>query len=145
MKSRTQMQIGFVLFAAIGSLQTGCGSRAHEVVRVQLKVTIEGKPPVGATVMLHPLDAQSLGKRKPTGTVGEDGAVRFSTFKQNDGVPAGEYVVTVVLYREERDENLGKIVRGDDQINEKFGDPNNANAPRIKVERGKKSYAPIDL
>lgn len=143
MKRLTQVGLGFL--AAIGALQTGCGSRANDVVPVAVIVTVEGKPPIGATVVLNPLDAQESSKRKPTGTVGEDGAVRFSTFKQNDGVPPGEYVVTLVRYQVERDENEGKIVKGDDQINAKYGDPNNASAPRIKVERRKKSYAPIDL
>ena len=79
------------------------------------------------------------------GPGGEDGTVQFSTFKQNDGVPAGEYVVTLVRYQVERDENDGQVIKGDNQINHKYGDPNSASAPRIKVERRKKSYAPIDL
>jgi hypothetical protein len=143
MKRRTR--IGLAVIAVIGALQTGCGSRTNEVVQVQLKVTVDGSPPVGATVVLHPADIESSDKRKPIGTVREDGSVRFSTFKQNDGVPAGEYVVTLVRYQIERDETEGQIITGDNQFNGKYADPNNANARRIKVVHGKKFYAPIDF
>jgi hypothetical protein len=143
MKRQTGMVVG--LFAAIAFLQTGCGANPNKVLPVEVKLTVEGMAPVGATVVLQPVDSQSFEKPKPVGKVGKDGAVRFSTFKQDDGAPAGEYIVTVVLYQIERDENGGKIIKRNEQLKSKHSDPNNADAPRIKVERGKKYYAPIDL
>ena len=60
------------------------------------RVLFEGKPPVGATVVLHPAEKIGDPSAVPSrGEVGEDGTVTFSTYTTGDGVPEGEYVVSV--------------------------------------------------
>ncbi len=82
------------ILLAVGTA-AGCGEpRFKETFPARVKVEFEGKPPVGATIVLRPA-AGSDAKTIPTvGTVGEDGVVVFSTYKTNDGAPAGEYAVT---------------------------------------------------
>jgi hypothetical protein len=69
----------------------GCGGEGP--VKIKAKVTLDGKPLQGATILLQ----RSDGHRK-RGAVGEsdaDGMVRFTTFQRGDGVLPGEYKVVV--------------------------------------------------
>lgn len=48
----------------------------------------------GAVIALHPDNWTLPNDAIPTGRVGADGKVVFSTFADRDGIPAGEYIVT---------------------------------------------------
>lgn len=54
----------------------------------------DGKPAVGAIVILHPADPASA-PIKPRGKVKADGTYRLTTYDTGDGAPAGAYAVTV--------------------------------------------------
>lgn len=71
-------------------------SRGVDTVPVSGQVFFEGQKAFGAFVTLHPVEGTSLPKDvRPVGYVRPDGQVKFSTFESQDGVPPGEYLVTV--------------------------------------------------
>lgn len=72
------------------------GSHDIETVPVSGQVFFEGQHAFGAFVTLHPIGGSPLLKDfRPSGYVQPNGQVKFSTLKSQDGVPAGEYLVTV--------------------------------------------------
>lgn len=58
-------------------------------------LTADGKPAAGATVAFHPVGREPY-PFTPFGTVGRDGAFTPTSYETGDGVPAGDYAVTVV-------------------------------------------------
>jgi hypothetical protein len=60
-------------------------------------------PATGAQVMLHPLPLKKgdWHARRPAGRVERDGSFQITTYTLHDGVPAGEYALTVVWSGEE--------------------------------------------
>ena len=72
--------------------------RSHgiDTVPVVAQVLFEGQLAFGAFVTLHPIGESPLPNDvRPAGYVRPDGQVKFATFESQDGVPAGEYLVTV--------------------------------------------------
>jgi serine/threonine-protein phosphatase CPPED1 len=62
-------------------------------------VFLDGSPIPGAMVQFHPAGEGATRGVRADGVVQADGSFRLSTVKANDGIPAGEYVVTVTLRR----------------------------------------------
>lgn len=72
------------------------GSHDIETVPVSGQVFFDGQHAFGAFVTLHPIGGSPLLKDfRPAGYVQPNGQVKFSTVKSQDGVPPGEYLVTV--------------------------------------------------
>ena len=77
----------------------GCGEEpvdalARPTVPVSMTATIKGQPMTDAVVVFHPtLPDQS--PVTPRGKVSEDGSVVVSTFRPGDGLPPGEYRVSL--------------------------------------------------
>ena len=86
------------LALAAGILLAGCGrSSAPRVATHQAKgsVTYQGQPVAGAFVALHPKNQSQPGAPTPTATVQTDGTFALTTYDAGDGVPEGDYVVTL--------------------------------------------------
>jgi hypothetical protein len=69
----------------------GCGKK---LVNLKARVMLDGQPLKGASVSLV-----SVGEKRNRGATGlsdDEGYVRFTTFKPNDGVLPGSYKVTVI-------------------------------------------------
>ncbi len=96
MKPRSALD--FVLHATfalmLSSLQLGCsGSDRPETASASGKITLDGQPVAGASVMFQPM----AGGRSGTAISDEGGIYRMSTYGEpNDGVVVGEHKVTVV-------------------------------------------------
>ena len=89
---------GIGLVAACLVLAGGCGGEdwQAETFPASGRITVNGQPPAGAVVTLHPLtDKVDQRGSNPWGIVQEDGTFPLSTYAQGDGAPAGEYAVTV--------------------------------------------------
>jgi len=86
-----------VLVLFVGS---GCGSSGEKrkpTLQARCTVRLEGGGvPTGAVVMFHPQDEEGYSPYRPRGRVEEDGNAPLMTYTTKDGLPAGEYVVTVV-------------------------------------------------
>jgi hypothetical protein len=65
------------------------------VYPVRGTVFYDGKPTPGALVIFHPVDSTDPEATRPHGRADQDGHFTLSTYRSNDGAPAGQYVVTV--------------------------------------------------
>ena len=59
----------------------------------------DGKPAEHATVVLHPVGDDGPSTARPRGKVSADGSFTLTTYDADDGAPAGEYRVTIELWR----------------------------------------------
>lgn len=85
----------FAALAAVAIFTLGCGDSGPERVPVfpaKGKVIWNGQPVPGALVVLHPTSANQISARAQTE---KDGTFKLSTYDTADGVPPGEYTVTV--------------------------------------------------
>jgi hypothetical protein len=73
---------------------SGCGPQRKAVYPVRGRVLVDGKPAAHAQVAFHAVDA--AGDPHPVGNADGDGYFSLTTYKQGDGAPAGEYLVTVL-------------------------------------------------
>ncbi|HTN75911.1 MAG TPA: hypothetical protein VL096_11720 [Pirellulaceae bacterium] len=78
-------------------LLVGCGGGVPRCYPVSGSVTVQGRPAVGAIVILHPEGgSEALQKLRPYGTVDEFGKFQLNCNAPGDGAPAGNYKVTIV-------------------------------------------------
>ncbi len=93
MRHRLLRRLAYGLVLGMLLLNVACSGR-KTVYPVSGKVMFDGKPAAGAVVHFHPSD--KLGQPiLPVGQVGADGSFRLTTYRQEDGAPAGEYAVTI--------------------------------------------------
>lgn len=78
----------------------GC-SDGPELIPVSGKVTVDGKPLAEGTVKFIP----AQGGRSARSSITENGTYQLSSFKKGDGVPPGDYIVTIEAMK---DLNEGK-------------------------------------
>jgi hypothetical protein len=88
----------------------GCGSGQKPAVPVQGQLFYKNsQPTAGAVVVFHPIPADpSPTAIKPTGEVQVDGSFTLTTYKADDGAPAGEYAVTVFWLEKKAGPKLGE-------------------------------------
>jgi hypothetical protein len=117
----------------------GCSGK-KAVVPVQGQVMSRSRgPAVGALVVFHPISGQAaVGAAKPTAAVKEGGSFRPTTFEPEDGLPEGDYAVTIIWLEEGKPSALGdreERAIPKDRLKGRYGDPNN---PRFtaRVEKG---------
>jgi hypothetical protein len=106
------------------SLSIGCGEAAKpwdKVYPVKGSVKFDGKPVVGAQVVLFPVDSKVPEAIRPTATTGPDGTFEVGTHDAKDGAPAGEYKVAIVWHPLVPTE--GGPVRGDNALPPKYSAP----------------------
>lgn len=101
-------------------------------------IMINGENPEGALVILksigQPPDAH---KSEPWGLVKEDGTYEMSTYALLDGVPEGEYAVTVIWH-------TIPGTNSPDRMNNAFRDIENS-PQRVKIIRGSNLIPKIEL
>ena len=80
----------------------GCGGNSKGVTLypVRGKVLYKGEPAAGADVVFCLKGDTSKDPLRPTGKVRSDGSFLLSTFRADDGAPAGDYAVLVRWYKE---------------------------------------------
>jgi len=93
-------KLRFMAMAAGGimlaMLLSSCSGRP-KLCPVRGKVVCKAMAMEGALVILHPTNPALQKLPSPQGVVGKDGTFQISTYRLNDGAPAGEYRVTVAL------------------------------------------------
>jgi BON domain-containing protein len=95
---QTLLSVASVLAVLVAALLAGCGrSGAPRVVTHPAKgaVTYQGQPVVGAFLALHSKSGSHENAPTPTAIVRPDGTFALTTYDAGDGVPEGEYVVTL--------------------------------------------------
>lgn len=87
---------GLAIAFAFGPL-TGCsnGPSRVPVYPTQGRIVHQGKPAVGAIVILHPDGDASISDMKARGKADDSGEFQLTTYERHDGAPAGDYLVTI--------------------------------------------------
>jgi hypothetical protein len=130
-----------VLLSAFALLLPSCGSSRKPVYPVTGHVFLKHKPVAGATVILHPVNAESGDVAKPAGKVGEQGEFQLTTYSRGDGAPEGEYVMTVEWRAPKRSPVDAYAI---DRLQGRFSDPKTSTL-RVRVDRQTAELQPIDL
>jgi hypothetical protein len=90
---RSALRAGGLVLAL---LLTGCGEARKAVFPVKGKVLdADGNPAAGAKVIFHATDSQDPTAPHPVGVADAAGEFTLTTYKKDDGAPAGSYAVTV--------------------------------------------------
>lgn len=151
------MVIRLLPVLALGCLAAG-GCKKDEFPRVAVvpaavKVQHKGKPAVGAQVVLVKLNDDAPDGIKPRGRVGADGTVKLGTYAIDDGVPPGEYQVSIrwtarVQSKDEDGEDAPPGPPGGvqpDRLGERYSNPKTSGL-KVKIdEAGKLEPAVLDL
>ncbi|MBX9677721.1 MAG: hypothetical protein K2X38_03075 [Gemmataceae bacterium] len=124
---------------------SGCGSGKGRppVYATEGKLSIGGKTPAGAWIVLHRTDEKQPFALKPFGKVGGDGSFSLQTFTAGDGAPAGSYAVTVT-WPGPPSKNDPDAVEGPDQLRGKYADPKKP-AAEISIHPEKNHLGEISL
>lgn len=88
------MRISSLLLAL---LVLGCGSASERqpVFPVAGRLTFQGQPMAGAMLTFHPLGDTGPRALRAQATADGEGKYRMTTYTTGDGVPPGEYAVTL--------------------------------------------------
>ncbi|MCE9545413.1 MAG: S26 family signal peptidase [Planctomycetia bacterium] len=150
---------GTVLAAAVLVIATAAGCSKSEAPRVPTnfargQVFLEGKPLQGALVVLHRQGEPAA----TTGTVNgvkaaepapsarglseADGRFTLTTYATGDGVPEGEYLVTVVQRPAQK--NGESFEPGPNVLPSRYASPKTTDL-RVKIAVGENELAPLAL
>jgi hypothetical protein len=81
------------------TLIVGCGGSDRELVDVQGRVTYQGKPVAKAVLGFSPTEVSMGASQRPaTAITGDDGIYRLKAFRDQFGMPPGDYRVSVLCY-----------------------------------------------
>jgi Prokaryotic lipoprotein-attachment site len=135
----------FMLALAASVLLTGCGrSGPQRVATHQAKgrVTYAGHPAAGAFVVLHAKNQPEPGAPTPTATVQPDGTFALTTYDAGDGVPEGDYVVTLQWRKTVK--SGSDYLLGPNLLPAKYGRPETSDIV-VHVAAGQAEIPPIAL
>lgn len=124
------------------AIASGCGEPKLAVVPAEGQLLVNGKPATGARVFFHPAVPLPNGLGAPIATVADDGSYRPTTLTASDGLPLGEYKVTVVWPKLTEDQ--GEIVEGPDQLRGRFSKVEYP-AATVAIVEGENQIPLIDL
>lgn len=132
----------FAALAAAALFVTGCGDTGPERVQVfpaEGKVIWNGQPVAGALVVLHPSAGNPISARAQTE---KDGTFKLSTYDTGDGVPPGEYTVTVEWRKLIQKD--GEYKPGPNVLPNKFSQPTTSTL-KVRIAEGTNVLDPITL
>ncbi|MBM4002697.1 MAG: DUF4198 domain-containing protein [Planctomycetes bacterium] len=123
---------------------TGCGAGEPKIHPVTGKVLLNGQPLADASVVFHPVDAQSRPElRRLTARTDAGGAFRLTTRDPGDGAPAGEYGVTVE-FRELVQEGDEFVRSGANLLPDRYAHPATSGL-HCRIEAGSNQLLPFQL
>jgi hypothetical protein len=73
-----------------------CGKKPKPLFPTQGKLIINGQPAANVLVFFHPVDTTDPEPTRSFATSGLDGTFKVTTRAQDDGMPEGEYIVTLL-------------------------------------------------
>ncbi|WP_425401014.1 carboxypeptidase-like regulatory domain-containing protein [Aeoliella sp.] len=77
----------------------GCGKQDRGLTYVEGRVTYNGSPVTGATVRFTPESVSiGTGQRPATSITDSDGCYRVKAYRDQAGMPPGDYLVSVMWY-----------------------------------------------
>jgi len=133
-----------VLLALVLLIAPGCGGgekrKATHKIRCPVRLE-DGTPLTDAIVTFHPQDEADFSPFRPRGKVQPDGIALLTTYHPGDGIPEGDYTVTVVWptpQEGKRREDTAEV----DQLGERYKMPETSPLKRT-VKRGAREIDPI--
>jgi hypothetical protein len=86
-----------VLLFGLSMSGLGCGGdpRLKPTYPVRGQVMFQGKPAAGAALFFRAVGVEDHPWTRPTAVVDEQGNFIVSTYRENDGMPAGKYEVVI--------------------------------------------------
>jgi hypothetical protein len=123
----------------------GCGRSGPQRVTTHPtkgRVTYQGQPVSGAFLALHPKASPRPDVPTPTAIVQPDGTFTATTYESGDGVPEGDYVVT--LQWRKATKSGGEFVPGPNLLPTKYSSPATSNVI-VRVATGRNELPPISL
>ena len=134
---------------AIAALLTGCGDKSDRLTVYAVKGTIayDKKSPEGAMIVFHPLTGDAAGSPlRPSAVVQKDGSFAPTTYNHGDGLPTGEYALTVFW---PRPPGKGEVVGeagggGENRLPAKYGKPETSGL-KVVIEKQANELKPIEL
>lgn len=103
-------------------LLAGCGApKRTPTFPVKGKVLVNGKPAADLFVYFHPSSKKDDQSFIPYAQTNEEGDFQLSTFKNGDGIPAGDYLVTFEW--REKSGTFKNQFQGPDKLKERFNKP----------------------
>jgi hypothetical protein len=142
MTNQTTWTLG--LLACLSLFTAGCWSRITgrpTVYPVNGQVFINGQPAVNARVQFHAVSDPELDRLRPHAIVQTDGSFRLTTFKAEDGAPAGTYAVTVTWPSPPKRRFDSE---GPDRLQGRYADPRRA-VRQVEVRQGANELERMDL
>jgi len=141
-------RIGSLVLLALACLSfvlPSCGNGRKKVYPVHGQVFAKNQEPAaGAFVIFHPVNADDSDPNKPSAYVEDDGSFRLTTYKEGDGAPAGEYVVTIE-WKPRIKSAFDPNRHGKDRLDGRYSNVANSRI-RFTIERKKdKELPPIHL
>ena len=88
------MRLATAALFALAFALTGCGAKP-KLVAVTGKVVHKGNPVTGGSVWFHPAGGDDGKPEKMSGQLQTDGTFTARTFPHGDGIPPGQYKVTL--------------------------------------------------
>jgi len=134
-----------VLFCfALATALAGCGGNADriETFPASGQVLWEGNPLAGALVVLHPVGASDSQALPALAETDQQGKFVLGTYDSEDGVPAGEYLVTVHWHQLQK--NGESYEPGPDVVPPQFSDRAQSQL-RIRIAAGENRLPPFVL
>lgn len=123
-----------------------CGDGRRPVFPVRGQVFYQGKPTPEALVIFYPLNDPDPQAPRPIARVSKDGSFSPTTYKTNDGAPAGEYAVTVSWVIERDNQDLPKELQKDPQnlLPDRYSKAETSGL-RVEIKKGSNELAPFQL
>lgn len=142
--NRLVLLVVLVLFASVG-----CGGGPVETRKPTMKARCtvrleDGTVPKDAIVIFHPQEEGGFSPYRPRGKVQANGETLLTTYTLNDGIPAGEYIVTVVWPVQQEGKRRENADDDVDQLDDRYSQPSSSPLKRT-IKPGDREIEPIVL
>lgn len=122
---------------------SGCGPAGEarpDLMPVTGQLSINGKPASGAMLVFHPsskVDFDARGTR-PRATVEQDGHFQVTTYQSGDGIPVGDYDLSVLWFDNPDGSNPH------DKLGGQYAVPERSNL-HVTISDGTSELAPLEI
>lgn len=134
--------VALLMVAGMALLLSSCGNDRKAVYPTKGQVVDKaGKPAAGVAVILHPSADPNDTRHKPAGTTDAQGNFILTTYTENDGAPAGDYLITLEWRPIQKSPLAPELP---DRLGGKFRDPKTS-PYKATVNKGQNDLPAIQL
>jgi len=136
----------FASIAVATLVIAGCGKSGapwETVYKTSGQLLFKGQPIEGAQLTLYPNDSSAPAAIRPTATTDNTGKFILSTYRKEDGAPAGDYRVAVIWHPLIAGKG-GEPSRGPNKLPARYAAADTS-ALNVRVEKSATNLPPIEL